>query len=761
MYLKSIELSGFKSFGRKSVLDFRSPISAIVGPNGSGKSNIAEAFRFVLGEQSMKSMRGRKSEDLIWNGGKDAPRANRASVKLTLDNRRRELSVDFDEVAIERVVYRDASSEYFINQSRVRLRDIIELLAGAHIGASGHHIISQGEADKILSANSKERREMLEDALGLKIYQYKRLESERKLERTKENLKQVGSLRREIAPHLNFLKKQVEKVERALKMKEDLKTLYRDYLKREDIYIRFSKKHLNEEKSHPQKELSRLEEELASAKKVLEESKGRDARSSEVILLEEKLRKFRDERDLLTREEGRLQGEIGSRERLLKRESDKLGSEENRVIPFKEVEALWKSVEREAREAEILSDVGSIKGFIKKIKELFASFIGSHRSGVLPIDLETERKDIDELRLEEENIRKKLGDLSIKEKELAAEHAGVREEIEKAKDSSRDAEKAVFRIMARQNEIRSKMEAIRLIEERIRIEEENLKRELGEGSALVGRDILHYENHTPLSSGGEPLSEELILKEDRHVQEERRRAIEKIKIRLEDSGALSSQDIVKEFQETSERDAFLAREIEDLEKSASSLKDLIWELGERLDTEFKEGIEKINKQFQNFFDLMFGGGRASLSVVRSKKGAVRTEADDLFPGEPEEELKEEEKEEGIDIDVSLPRKKIKGLMMLSGGERALTSIALIFAVSQVNPPPFIILDETDAALDEANSKKYGDMVENLARSSQLVLITHNRETMSRAGVIYGVTMDSGGTSKLLSIAFEEAVSVAK
>ena len=222
------------------------------------------------------------------------------------------------------------------------------------------------------------------------------------------------------------------------------------------------------------------------------------------------------------------------------------------------------------------------------------------------------------MRLEEENIRKKLRDLSIKEKELGAEHAGVREEIEKAKDSSRDAEKAVFRIMARQNEIRSKMEAIRLIEEKIRIDAEKLKRELGEGSALVGRDILHYENHTPLSSGGEPLSEELILKEDRHVQEERRRAIEKIKIRLEDSGALSSQDIVKEFQETSERDAFLAREIEDLEKSASSLKDLIGELGERLDTEFKEGIEKINKQFQNFFDLMFGGGRASLSVVRSK-----------------------------------------------------------------------------------------------------------------------------------------------
>ncbi len=117
--------------------------------------------------------------------------------------------------------------------------------------------------------------------------------------------------------------------------------------------------------------------------------------------------------------------------------------------------------------------------------------------------------------------------------------------------------------------------------------------------------------------------------------------------------------------------------------------------------------------------------------------------------------------EGLDVSVSLPRKKVKGLMMLSGGERALTSIALLFAVSQVNPPPFIILDETDAALDEANSKKYGDMIENLSKHSQLILITHNRETMSRAGVLYGVTMGSDGASRLLSIQFDEAVKVAK
>jgi chromosome segregation protein len=168
MYLKSLEIAGFKSFAKKSELAFTKSISAIVGPNGSGKSNIAEAFRFALGEQSMKSLRGKRGEDLIFNGSNEVPRANRAAVKLVFDNSKRFLPIDFDEVSIERVVHRDSENEYFINGSPVRLKDIIEMMTSAHIGPSGHHIISQGEADKILNANPKERRTMVEDALGLK-----------------------------------------------------------------------------------------------------------------------------------------------------------------------------------------------------------------------------------------------------------------------------------------------------------------------------------------------------------------------------------------------------------------------------------------------------------------------------------------------------------------------------------------------------------------------------------------------------------------
>lgn len=269
---------------------------------------------------------------------------------------------------------------------------------------------------------------------------------------------------------------------------------------------------------------------------------------------------------------------------------------------------------------------------------------------------------------------------------------------------------------------------------------------------MVGPEILQYKGQT-LSTD----SQGLTLESDRKLQEERKRSLERLKIRLEESGISGAGDVLKEFKDVTERDEFLARELLDLEKSAESLKELIKDLETRLAHEFATGIAKINSEFGKLFTTMFGGGDARLTLTKIKKRVSAAEDPDIDI----DEENADETEEGLDISVSLPRKKIKGLMMLSGGERALTSIALLFAISAVNPPPFIILDETDAALDESNSKKYGDMVEALAQRSQLILITHNRETMSRAGVIYGVTMGSTGVSKLLSIAFEEAVSVAK
>jgi chromosome segregation protein len=360
---------------------------------------------------------------------------------------------------------------------------------------------------------------------------------------------------------------------------------------------------------------------------------------------------------------------------------------------------------------------------------------------------------------------KKLFEIQKSESDVAQDEKKLRAEIEKEKDSSRDAEKELFRLMARQNELCGALNGARMRLAEVEHWENDFKRELTEGALLVGREILEYEKLGTKSEPGAALNHQAQTLDDRAQQEERRRKIERLKIRIEEAGGGSGTEVMKEFEEAGGRDAFLARELADLERAAQTLRHLISELEEKLDAEFEAGIQKINEAFQSFFSLMFGGGSAKLSVIQRVK-QPRREVDAALLEEDaalQSIAAEEEKESigGIEIEVNLPRKKIKGLMMLSGGERALTSIALIFAMSQVKPPPFIILDETDAALDEANSRKYGDMVENLSQHSQLILITHNRETMSRAGVLYGVTMDRSGVSKLLSIAFDEAVAVAK
>lgn len=770
MHLKSLELSGFKSFAKKTSLDFSAPISGIVGPNGSGKSNIAEAFRFVLGEQSIKSLRGKRAEDLIFNGARDVARSNRASVKVVFDNTRRGMNIDFDEVSIERVVHRDSSSEYFINRSQVRLKDIIELLASARIGSSGHHIISQGEADKILNANIKDRREMVEDALGLKIYQYKKQESQRKLEKTEENIESVKSLRREIAPHLKFLKKQVEKLEQANEMKERLKELYRNYFKREELYLKTERSRLEEEKIIPEKRRRELEEKLARAKRILAESSSKDVKSEELINIEGKLKGARFQKDSLMRDIGRIEGEINSLEKIIKRQNEALRQAQDRKIELREVEGVVSDIDAEIEMALGKEDMSQVKNILKTIKNTLFNFISKHRSADNSENNTETEGELEVLKQERAKIESLLKQSEEAEKKILTEYSTLREEIDKEKDSSRDAEKMMFKIMTEQNEVSGKLRELEYQEDKLKNSDESFKAELREAGVLAGVVALHYDSGKILDENGAEVSVQDILREDRTVQDERKKVIEKIKIRLEDAGVGSGDDVIKEYREANERDAFLARELEDLDRSAVSLKDIIKELEEFITNEFKEGVHKINVQFQEFFSSMFGvGGHAGLSVIREKKKKKNSEvnistlisesSDEM--GDLSEEQEEEEGEEGVDIDVSLPRKKIKGLTMLSGGERALTSIALLFAISQVNPPPFIILDETDAALDEANSKKYGDMIENLSKYSQLILVTHNRETMSRAGIIYGVTMGSDGISKLLSIKFEEAVKVAK
>ena len=805
MRLKSLEISGFKSFAKKASFTFDASISSIVGPNGSGKSNVAEAFRFVLGEQSIKSMRGKKGEDLIFNGGNDGARVHRASVKVIFDNPiigrnssnennsedsvldenkthslvtnsyGRALAVDFDEVTIERVVHRDGANEYFINNTRVRLRDVIELLAGAHIGSSGHHIISQGEADRILSASPKERREMIEDALGLKVYQYKKAESLKKLDKTRENVSSVESLRREIAPHMKFLANQVEKIQKMKDLKQKLCTIYRDYFFYEEKFLQNEKLRLQAEKSGPEQELANLEKERKQAEHELSASKGHDALSDEVMNIQRKLDEIRRKKDEAYRDVGRIEGEVNSLMRLIERERLRAQSDSGKTVLLSDVRNLANSIEEKSAKISSSNQEGGpgislstaeVITILQEIRALVKGFIESHHSSVDTQAISLAEADIAKLEEEKRKALEKNSSIEEEEKLLQEESRRLQKRMDEEKDSSREAERKVFSIAARENELRGQLKAIFVQETNLAASQASYEQELGDAHIIAGREAIPTKDFIPSTT------DEVSLKYQN--QHDRRKEIEKLKIKLEDGGIGNAAEIMKEYSETEERDAFLLKELTDLKNAEKSLLDLLKDLDARLEVEFKSGMLRINTEFQNFFAIMFGGGTAKLELVKEEKKRKKKDTDisiddaeledsalDSAQGSDEEDANAEKEREGIDIGVSLPRKKVKSLLMLSGGERALTSIALLFSISRVKPPPFIILDETDAALDEANSKKYGDMIQSLSDSSQLILITHNRETMSRAGVIYGVTMSQDGSSKVLSIAFEEAVKVAK
>jgi chromosome segregation protein len=735
--LKRLEIVGFKSFAKKTILDFPNATTAIVGPNGSGKSNVAEAFRFALGEQSMKSMRGKRAEDLIWNGSHSMPRASRAAVAIVFDNSRRTFKIDFDEVIIERAVFRDGASEYSINGSRVRLRDIEELLAGANIGETSHHIISQGEADRILLASPRERRAMLEDALGLKIYEFKKQESEKKLLKTEENIAQVNSLRRELAPHLRFLEKQVEKLERAETLRKELIDAAQTYFAIEDAYLAREKLKIAGEKRDATERLVLANAELDRVADPKSADRETMQRTEALRKSEKEVSELSAARASLSREIGRIEGTLAE----VKRRATTVALEPYAKVPREELEALHYEVERQANSAD--EGVEGLRAAITAIRSAVNLFFARHGA---PRDEKFSDEEDAAFKLETERVAlaEKYETTSAALEKAEAARARAREAMLALEETSREIRRRILDLAQAKAHGEGEIAKADAREYELKILTEELERNKAEVLAVGGAAAISYE----------PLAE--VPEEDRRAQEERKHKLERTKIRLEEAGG-SGEDIRQEHKEISEREKFLAVELDDLAKSAAGLRALVNDLDTELSKYFSDGLSRVNASFGEYFALMFGGGSARLALEESEDPE---ESDDEGVNETFDEPKEKERP-GIEIAVNLPKKKVHSLMQLSGGERALTSIALIFAMSQVNPPPFLILDETDAALDEANSRRYGDMIENLAKHSQLIVITHNRETMTRAPILYGVTMGGDGVSKLLSVKFDEAVAVAK
>lgn len=773
MFLKKLEINGFKSFATKTVLDFSlsnnengvSGITAIVGPNGSGKSNIADAMRWVIGEQSMKNLRSKKSEDIIFAGSGKKAKLGSAQVTLYFDNSEKRIPLDFSEVSISRKIFRSGESEYLINGSRVRLQDIVDILAKTGIGKESHAIINQGMADAVLNATPLERRFVIEEAAGVKQYQIKKERSLRKLETTKENLLRIGELIEEIRPHLKVLKRQAEKAAQSEVVARDLKekqTILYTYLwnkfTEEKIRLSEEKDELGRRMMNVQREADKLADEINSRSK---EEKANEALAE----LEKNQREKRNKLNDLEREvmilSGRVEIEREKQKSIQIIEEIKIKSQpvdlsyvKNNLDEIRHDQEMLIKKLSEAKSLEDLKDLQVLAGKIgKRLSDLKLDIEKGKKEERVPdekpklaIVPRVDTPIILELKAKAEKVRQEISEL---QKELEKIAKDIQEEVARDRARRQQFFQIEHELRQRQNEVntfRDKFNDFKISLAKIEVREEDLKARVLE------------ELKIEVSALGETVKEV----EDQFSLE---REIVKLKFQMEQIGGIDPL-VMTEYDETSKRFDFLTKESQDLENALISLREVIKEMEKKVNEKFHETFAEINKEFSKYFRIIFGGGDAHLTKINIKPrkskevsnseengdGEIESES---FEEENSEKEKEDNNEIGIDISACPAGKRISNLSMLSGGERSLTSLALLFAIIAHNPPPFSILDEVEAALDEANSKRFGRIIQELSSRTQFVTITHNRETMRQAALLYGVTMGEDGMSKLLSVRIDQ------
>ncbi|PIV83641.1 MAG: hypothetical protein COW51_03705 [Candidatus Moranbacteria bacterium CG17_big_fil_post_rev_8_21_14_2_50_44_12] len=768
MYLKRIELSGFKSFATKTVLDFlpscslakngkKCGITAIVGPNGSGKSNIADAVRWTMGEQSLKNIRGKKSEDVIFAGSGKKSQLGSAKVSLFLDNSDKRIPIEFEEVIITRKVYRSGEGEYYVNKSRVRLIDIIDLLAKAGVGQRSYCIINQGMADAVLNATPVERRIILEEAAGVKPYQLKKERSIRKLESTRQNLARVADLVKEISPHLRVLKRQSEKAKKGKDVVRELRQ------KQEEFFGFLWKKTKTEKESiHEEKEEAGREE--IKIQRKIDELEAKIQKEGKTSI------DFENKRDILERERQEIFEKINQVEKELAIIGAKIEIEKEKSKNFLliseipvdfpyvrgkigKIQARYKNLGEEIERVKNLEDIIRFKQNFLAVGEELQSLYREVSEGKKKEEKKKEMENVVDLRVTgelEERKREFAGSLARLKSEADASKKKMEELISHDRESRRHYFELEGELRKKRHEvsmIREKINEIRIRLAKVEVREEDLKEK-------IKQDLGVHEPDELLSKGAVPETLDAPKYE---------RDIGRLKTLSEQIGAIDPL-IIEEYEETQKRYDFLTGQSKDLEKAIGSLAEVIKEMDERIKGSFEETFKKVDSEFSKYFKIIFGGGSAELvktkiEMRRNIKDISGEKADEADSAEnmDEEAAEEEEgpKEVGIEIKVCPPGKRISGLNILSGGERALTSQALLFAIIANSPPPFAILDEIEAALDEANSRRFGRILQEFSHETQFVLITHNRETMRQASVLYGVTMSTDGVSRVLSVKLDQ------
>ena len=901
MRLSKIKLSGFKTFVEPTTLTLPSNLVGIVGPNGCGKSNVIDAVRWVLGESSAKYLRGESMSDVIFNGSASRKPVSNASIELFFDNSEKKIVGEFaqyNEISTRRVITRDGQSEYYLNGTKCRRKDITNLFLGTGLGPRSYAIVQQAMISSLIEAKPDEMRVFLEEASGISKYKQKRKETESRIKNTRENLNRLNDLKEEIDKQIKRLKKQARDAEKYKELKNREKDIEGEiiYCKISDIdkkleqndsesksyrdtyddrltklrkieadieELRIKNNEVNESFNLKQKDHFEIQANIARIEQSIEYEKELESQKSiNAQEIKKELDRIKVEYSEDQIELERINTELESKnksnqanknnfsqlENELKTTSDNLIIEdeqnENLRAELNELKTTFESesvrinlLEKQSteqnRQKQIIINVHQLKdSFIalkSSLEESIADF-GNEASKTINNQIDRLEKKINQLSSEYEDTELKITENEeqlSKSKEISGQTKLLIDELTKKKNESDQKKVDLANLRNTQSQklanIREKVQDDELKTESLKTSQQGLQTAItrleAQMTQLKSRSLELTAKENPQRSINDDQKQELesllnmSLKSEKSLEVERKKQeemqshlrnqevdrtnlnasvnqaredLERFKLKQKeyevrkeslneqlismnldyksidqksssknmtfDSLSSELEKILRgidrlgainlaaeaEFKEESKRMEKLDEQFEDLNRALETLTSAIKQIDDESKSRFSETFEKVNEGLSKHFPRLFDGGKAYLEL----------EDNDALNG-------------GVFVMARPPGKRNSNIHLLSGGEKALTAVALLFSIFELNPAPFCLLDEVDAPLDDTNVARFCEIVKEMSSNVQFVVITHNKTTMELTKQLIGVTMSEPGVSRLVSVDLDEAIELSE
>ena len=823
MYLKHLEIIGFKSFADRTRLDFDPGLIAIVGPNGCGKSNVSDAIRWVLGEQKPTALRCSKLVDVVFNGTDTRKPLGLAEVSITFTDCEKELGTDYHEVTITRRVYRDGSGEYFINKQQSRLKDVQHLFMGTGIGTSSYSVMAQGQIDAILSSKPEDRRAVFEEAAGITKFKADRKDALRKIEQTEQNLLREADVLREMKRQIASLQRQVGKAQKYKELRDQLRGL--------DIYVSKHRIHgYDEELEQNARSRNEIDAAIAEAQDTVTaaESLAQDLHA-QVHVLEDRLQALAGQQAAAEAEYARAREVIGVNATRVEEYRAYIARDRNEIAQAKttleEVAMQAESLDQkaqlltdslaaakealEAEEADFNALQDAIDAQRANVEAKRREVADTTRTGTLVNDADVNRNgavetwkagttvttmmkredlmalvtaaenDLREMELKHIPASQRLTERRIaasqmeqelsfigqqrdaanrRRAELSHTVSGREDQIAGYEDSIRRLTDESGDLLSQLDELKEKASAFvdcindgrgqrAEMLEKITVADQDAARkraDLDRAKDVRSRlEVASAEATMRRQNVYEHLQDEYGLFADAVMREpdpEWKKGVVPPLSELEGTVGRLQAEIaalgpvnmvaIDECRELEERYAKEKAQEEDLLAAKAQLLDLINNLNGTSGGMFRSTFEQANRNFQTMFTRLFGGGEARLVLLENEEDPLEC---------------------GIDIIARPPGKRPQSVTLLSGGERTMTAVALLFSIFMIKPAPFCMLDELDAALDDANIGRFVEQLKEFLRQSQFLIITHNQHTIAGSDLVYGVSQQEKGVSRVISM----------